>query len=205
MSALLIKAMNDRLDRMLFSSMVNAHAISFNEPIPDQFESMMHELKTRNHTVIILPANGGQLRKPNTVLCLDGVHTRLKPYKQMWLTFDQDRTEMGLYVLWDMDPGDPSNHAGHFQKWINTSMRAVPDGHENRSDGRFLETDAFSNIEGLRSFEVESVELMDCCIILKLLARKEHAPILGQQMHIFPRARVVHCTLRFEISNSFHI
>ena len=204
MSVLLIKAMNDRLDRVLFSGMVNTHAISFNEPIPDQFESMMRELKTRNYNVIILPANSGQLRKPNTVLCLDGIHTRLKPYKQMWLTFDQDRTEMGLYVLWDMDPGDPSNHAGHFQKWINTSMQAVPDADGNRSDERFPEIDTFSNIEGLRSFEVESVELMDCCIILKLLAWKEHAPILGQQMHIFPRARV-HCTLRFEISNSFHI
>ena len=197
MSALLIKAMDDRLDRML-SAVVEVPPVSPGVPIPGTYESVMHGLEEAGCTVIRSPKARGPLHQRGTVICTDGRYATYEPYEEICLSFDPTKTKINLYILW---PANPGSSAERFHVWNNPSITSdTLNAHGGSTKETPMSTINFSKIAGLQNIEIESIQQGGGSIILKLNTRKEIAPQPGTTMNMnrHPLALVTRYTLTFQ-------
>jgi hypothetical protein len=197
MSALLIKAMDDRLDRML-SAVVEVPPVSPGVSIPGTFESVMRKLEDTGYTVIRSPTASGLLHLRGRVICTDERYATYEPYEEICLSFDPSKTQINLYILW---PAKPGSSAERFHVWNNTGITSdTLNAHGGSTNETPMSTIDFSKIAGLQNIEIESIEQGGGSIILKLNTRKEHAPMPGRpiNMKTHPFALVIRYTLTFQ-------
>jgi hypothetical protein len=196
MSALLIKAMDDRLDRML-SAVVEVPPVSPGVSIPGTFESVMRKLEDAGYTVIRSPKASGLLHLRGRVICTDGRYATYEPYEEICLSFDPSNPQINLYILW---PANPGSSAERFHVLNNPSITSdTLNAHGGSTNETPMSTIDFSKIAGLQNIEIESIEQGGGSIILKLNTRKEIAPQPGMTMNMnrHPLALVTRYTLTF--------
>jgi hypothetical protein len=197
MSALLIRAMDDKLDRML-SAVVEVPTVSSGVSIPGTSESLMRGLEEEGCTVISLLKATDPLRQHGTVTYMDRHYVRSKSCKEIHLSFDWNITQMNLNILWHADSENPVDN---FQTWMNTGITFDRlNAHGGSTQEYAMSIEAFSMIGESNEFEIESIQMTGSSIILKLNTRKQHAPMPGRpiNMKTHPFALVIRYTLTFQ-------